>query len=63
MIKLLIVWGSWLGLPFAALGTPAPPLFAVPGKHSAARPGSDLTDPLLAALGEAGARTSPSRPA
>ena len=40
---------------FAALGNLDAPLFAVPGNHDAGRPGSDLTDPLRAALGEAGA--------
>lgn len=40
---------------FAALGNLDAPLFAVPGNHDVGRPGSDLTDPLLAALGEAGA--------
>ncbi len=40
---------------FAALGNLDAPLFAVLGNHDVGHPGSDLTDPLLAALGEAGA--------
>lgn len=40
---------------FAALADLNAPLFAVLGNHDIGRPGSDLTDPLLAALGEAGA--------
>ncbi|MDP3459182.1 MAG: metallophosphoesterase [Hyphomonas sp.] len=40
---------------FAALADLDAPLFAVLGNHDVGRPGNDLTDPLLAALGEAGA--------
>ncbi|MFN7164266.1 MAG: metallophosphoesterase [Hyphomonas sp.] len=40
---------------FAALASLDAPLFAVLGNHDVGRPGSDLTDPLLAALGDAGA--------
>jgi len=40
---------------FAALGDLEAPLFAVLGNHDVGFPGNDLTDPLFAALGDAGA--------
>ena len=40
---------------FDALGDLEAPLFAVLGNHDVGFPGNDLTDPLFAALGEAGA--------
>lgn len=40
---------------FAALSALDAPLFAVLGNHDVGFPGHDLSDPLLAALGEAGA--------
>lgn len=40
---------------FAALGALDAPLFAVLGNHDVGFPGNDLTDPVFAVLGEAGA--------